>query len=630
MHFYFYMSSYVQKIDYKIYDLTSIIYNIFKEQENATYSVIVDIDEESIQTFGQWPWSRVINAELIAKINQLSPSGIGLNILSSEKDRTSPLSLHEFYQKHFNIEINLSQFPSELHDNDKLLSEVITNANVTLPIFMKDRFSSAKHCQKMRYKGNMFKEIKTSLSAGEVLCNHQFIQEGIKNFGFINAWSDSDGIFRRVPLFIKYKEEVFPSLALATLLSFYEAIEFPTEEETVLVNFSTPKPKIISALDILNGEVDKRDIQGKVLVLGSSIVGLRSMFHISSGEALTSSMIQAILIDNIVNDAFLLQPHRYKQINIVLSILLSFIVILLLSRKAYLAAVLFILILLVITMIALLGAYKSNLYISLGYLWVPFLSTIILFTLYHLRVVSQEQQEQEYLLIRQSKLASMGEMISLIAHQWRQPLSAINGTVLNMDIDHRKEKLDAEKFEAYLASIESTTAYLSKTINDFTDFFSKTKQAHIFNLKKVIHQAQNLSAFSKTENVSLIYRECEEIEVNGYPSELIQSLLVLFNNAIYICEEKIETIGEGKVYIDIKRSGNKAIVLVEDNGGGVAKKDMKKIFDPYFTTKEKHNGTGLGLYILRLIVEDSMNGKVSLHNGKEGAVFSIEIPLNMG
>jgi signal transduction histidine kinase len=223
----------------------------------------------------------------------------------------------------------------------------------------------------------------------------------------------------------------------------------------------------------------------------------------------------------------------------------------------------------------------------------------------------------------------MGTMISLIAHQWRQPLSSINGTVLNLDIDFRNEKLDSKRFDNYLNEIEQTTAYLSETISDFRDFFSQNKKSEEFELNKVIEQAQHLSALSKNDQIDVIYRTKETLTIDGFSSELVQSLLVLLNNAIYICKANISTIGRGEIFIDVFTENQKVRISVSDNGGGIAKKDIKKIFDPYFTTKDKHNGTGLGLYILKLIIEDSMNGKVSVKNGKKGAIFTLEIPIHL-
>ena len=272
-------------------------------------------------------------------------------------------------------------------------------------------------------------------------------------------------------------------------------------------------------------------------------------------------------------------------------------------------------------------AYENSIYISITYLWIPLLIISLIFLIYNLRVINKEQKEQETLLIRQSKLASMGEMISLIAHQWRQPLSAINGVVLQLDIDYRKEKLHPERLETHLDEIEKITAYLSRTIHDFTSFFAINKETVNFFVEDTITQAINLTSISSYKNIEITSNPKEIIELVGFKSELIQSLLVLLNNAIFACAKKsyLEEF-KGEIVIDTYRLKNHIYISVSDNAGGIPKEHLKKIFDPYFTTKEKSGGTGLGLYILKLIVEDSMNGKVLVKNGTQGAIFTLQIP----
>ncbi len=627
MYFYFYTSTYVKNLDHKMYDFTTIFLDKFKEHDGSTYSVVVDIDEKSIKDFGQWPWSRVIDAELINKISNMSPSAIGVNILFPEEDRLSPLAIQAFYQKYFNLNIDLKTLPLSLQDNDKILHQALEHANVTLPIYLQNDFPSAKHCATMSYRNNIFTKVKTSFELEELLCNHAVIQNKIQNFGFINAWSDDDGIFRRLPLFMQYQQEVFPSFALATLLSFDESLEVNQEEEMVLLNFSLNQPKVISASDVLNNQVHQSDFQGKIVIVGSSVVGLNLKHRTLHGRNISNSMIHAMLIDNLLSDTFLVQPEIYKHINMLLSLFFIFVVFQLFSRRNYLNIMILIIGVVIISTVFLMLMYLNQIYISIGYFWIPFISLFVFLLLYHLRVVDRERREQEVFLVRQSKLASMGEMISLIAHQWRQPLSSINGTVLNLDIDYRKQQLNALKFDTYLNDIESTTAYLSQTINDFSDFFSNNKKMQRFNIRHVLQQVEYLLSISLPKDITVIYELDEEIDLYGHSSELVQSLLVLINNAIFACVQNLEQIREGRIKVRVFREDKIAILLVEDNGGGIKKENIKTIFNPYFTTKEKHNGTGLGLYILKLIVEESMNGKVAVENGKEGAIFSIKIPM---
>jgi signal transduction histidine kinase len=278
----------------------------------------------------------------------------------------------------------------------------------------------------------------------------------------------------------------------------------------------------------------------------------------------------------------------------------------------------------------LFNAYLAGVYISIAYLWVPFLLFFTLILLYHIKFIEQEQQEQEKLLIRQSKLASLGEMISLIAHQWRQPLSSINGSVLNIDMNLRKQNLYSKELDKQLNEIEETTNYLSETIHDFTDFFLVNKEKETFYISEVIKQAQRLLALSNRKEVQIIYtKNRADIEITGYRSELVQSLLILLNNSVYACHENLDHHGQGEIIIDTYLKKELLSISVEDNGKGIDKKTMKKIFNPYFTTKNRQHGTGLGLYILKLIIENSMNGRIFVSNGEKGAIFTIEIPKNI-
>lgn len=628
VHVSIYQNDYLERIDHRIYDLTTSLVDLLEEKDEA-YSVVVDIDDESLEDYGQWPWPRVLDAELIKIIDSSQPIAIGVNILFPEVDRTSPSAIQEFYKTYLGLELSLSQFPEHLQDNDKLLHSAIVNANVTLPIHLQNKLNTKEHCDAMRYQENIFKDIEVSSSGNSLLCNDKVLQEGVENFGVINASKDSDGVFRRLPLFMRYKEQVFPSFALATILSFDPSREINTQEDTVLLNFTKESPKVISASRVLQGKFNPEDFKGKIVILSSSVVGLSVAYETPLSQMLSNGVVNALLIDNILSNSFLTQPKYTKKINLFISFVFLLIFYFLLSKKHYFYLSMLLVSLMFISLITLFFNYLNGIYISLGYLWVPLLGGLVLFVLYHLRALSQEQQEQEKLLIRQSKLASMGTMISLIAHQWRQPLSAINGTVLNLDIDFRNEKLDAPRFDHYLNEIEQTTAYLSETITDFRDFFSHSKESEKFELIKVIEQAKHLSLLSSEDAVDVLYRNKEEIIIDGFSSELVQSLLVLLNNAIYVCKSKLETIGRGKVWIDVRREDQKVFIMVSDNGGGIPKKNIKKIFDPYFTTKDKHNGTGLGLYILKLIVEDSMNGKVSVKNGKKGAIFTIQLPISI-
>jgi signal transduction histidine kinase len=627
IHLFFYNIEYTERVDYKFYDISSILFNQNGDKKSSTYSVVIDIDESSLQQLGQWPWPRVLDAQLIDSVYKLNPSAIGINILFSEQDRVSPIAIKDFYKNFYNINIGLKNLPSELKDNDKLLLDSIMKSGATLSTYFHNSTYTASHCQDLLYKNNIFSNIKTEFNAPALLCNYETIQNGVENFGFINAWEDSDGRLRRVPLFMEYRGNIFPSFALATLLSFDKYIKIDGSVNPILIDSSTRSPKVFSAIDILDGKVPKEEIQGKVVIIGSSVVGLNPIYITSNGKSISNSMINALVVDSILSNNILSQPEQYKMINIILSLLFSIAIMILFVQRQYLKIFILFLLAIIVSSLSLESGYLNNIYISIGYFWTPTLYLFMLFVLYYIVKIDREKQEQEKILIIQSKLASMGEMIALIAHQWRQPLSSINGVVINIDVDYRKNLLSSEQLDKHLNQIENTTAYLSKTINDFTDFFSKNKKSESFYIRDIIKQTEDLTVISSHKNIEIVYTESEEIMIEGYSSELIQSLLILLNNAIYACQKNLENVDHGKIMIHTFREKKSVVISIEDNGGGIDPKNIKRIFDPYFTTKNKENGTGLGLYILKLIVEDSMYGKVFVKNGENGAIFTIILPI---
>jgi len=334
VHFYFLKSEYTNKIDYKVYDMTTTFFSHLEEKSEA-YSVVIDIDDESLEQYGQWPWPRILDAELIKQINSFSPSAIGVNILFPEADRTSPSSIQRFYETYLGLELKLDEFPEYLRDNDKLLHDVITNANVTLPIYLKNGVTFPPHCDDMQYKNNKFEKLQPTLGGSALVCNHELIQEGVENFGFINASEDSDGVLRRIPLFMKYNQKVFPAFSLAMLWSFYEEFELETSEEMLLINFTKNKPELISASSLLNGEVAKDMLQGKVAVLASSVTGLNASYQTPMGEHVSNGMIHALLLENMLTQSYLVQPKYFKVVNVLLSFVTLLFLIFLSQRSTF-------------------------------------------------------------------------------------------------------------------------------------------------------------------------------------------------------------------------------------------------------------------------------------------------------
>jgi C4-dicarboxylate-specific signal transduction histidine kinase len=235
-----------------------------------------------------------------------------------------------------------------------------------------------------------------------------------------------------------------------------------------------------------------------------------------------------------------------------------------------------------------------------------------------------ETQAKTRILHHQNKLISMSEMMENIAHQWRQPLSQINSAVLVIDdLLYEKEVKDSV-IEEKLLEIESLTKYMSKTIDDFKDFFNQNKSKEYFNLQDLVEKSIYIVRGTlKSHNIEIQSEIDKSIRCYGYPSELQQVIVVILNNAKDMFLSR--NIFRPKIEIDVEQKEGGIQINICDNGGGIDENIREKIFEPYFTTKHKSQGTGLGLYISKMIIEESMEGSLDLSVNKYGACFHIQI-----
>ncbi len=233
--------------------------------------------------------------------------------------------------------------------------------------------------------------------------------------------------------------------------------------------------------------------------------------------------------------------------------------------------------------------------------------------------------ENEYLLMQQSKLATMGEMIGHIAHQWRQPLAQLGGVFMNLDAAYEFNELDRAYFKDKLKDGNELIKYMSNTIEDFRNFFVPNCIQEKFELAKYIQSAVNIiqAAFTYHHIKLEIISPKEPLFISGYPSEFSQVILNLLDNAKDILIER--EITDPKVIIETTLKDNSICISIKDNAGGIDEEVLDKIFDIYFSTKIDKGGSGLGLYMSKLIIENKGMGKISASNTKLGANFSISI-----
>jgi C4-dicarboxylate-specific signal transduction histidine kinase len=229
-------------------------------------------------------------------------------------------------------------------------------------------------------------------------------------------------------------------------------------------------------------------------------------------------------------------------------------------------------------------------------------------------------RDKDHMLIKQSRQAAMGEMIQNIAHQWRQPLNSIGVIIQNIEDAYEYNELTQEYLTEKIAKVMGMVTYMSRTIDDFRNFFKPNKEKQSFLLKEPVNQVVSLveGAF-RNNNIQLLTEINSNKMVNGYENEFSQVLLNLLNNAKEIHIDR--KTANAWVKVMVTEESGKHHVYVKDNGGGIVPGVEEKIFEPYFTTREM--GTGLGLYMAKTIVENSMGGKLTAYNDQQGAIFEI-------
>ena len=254
----------------------------------------------------------------------------------------------------------------------------------------------------------------------------------------------------------------------------------------------------------------------------------------------------------------------------------------------------------------------------------------------------------EWIMIQQSKMAAMGEILGAIAHQWRQPLNALGLIVQNIRDAHTHGQLDSAGIDMSVEKAMSHVRHMSHTIDDFRHFFQQDKERTVFDTMLAAGNVLSLfsaqleandidflltggapgSTFYRTEDITA----CPESAISGFQNEFEHVIFNLISNSREAIIEKRQRgntpEGErGLISIDFHLYGGKVVIEVGDNGTGIVANVLERIFEPYYTTKDQSKGTGLGLYMSKVIIEDHMQGRLTARNGNSGAIFTIEIPV---
>ena len=245
-----------------------------------------------------------------------------------------------------------------------------------------------------------------------------------------------------------------------------------------------------------------------------------------------------------------------------------------------------------------------------------------------------KNNEKNKILFQQNKMAAMGEMIENIAHQWRQPLSVITTIASSLKLKKEYGTIEDKDYEESMVHIIETANYLSNTIDDFRYYFSPNKDKNLFNTKALINRCVKITSIDFTNKNIKIVENVEELTIFSYENELIQVIINILNNAKYELE-KIIDIENRVIFIDLYKENNFLIIKIKDSAGGIKEDIIDRIFEPYFTTKHKSNGTGIGLYMCEEIIVKHIGGKIQVLNEKYnyedknfiGALFKISIPI---
>lgn len=242
--------------------------------------------------------------------------------------------------------------------------------------------------------------------------------------------------------------------------------------------------------------------------------------------------------------------------------------------------------------------------------------------------VAQEivkNRDKEQLLVQKSRFIALGEMISNIAHQWRQPLSELSSILMSMKFKHKMEQLDEQTMNTKATEAEKVIEFMSHTIDDFSNFFMPKKDRHEFSVISSVESVMTIiSSALKNNDIQVEIKIDQSLKLNTFQNEYEQVVLNIISNAKdVLIFNKIKT-----PYIKIEAVKNNDLVelYIEDNGGGIKTSPKNKIFEPYFTTKEDSDGTGIGLYMSKIIVDKNMYGKLRVNNTKEGARFEVIVP----
>ncbi len=235
----------------------------------------------------------------------------------------------------------------------------------------------------------------------------------------------------------------------------------------------------------------------------------------------------------------------------------------------------------------------------------------------------EKNKQHQLVILQQSRHAQMGEMISMIAHQWRQPLNNLSMIIQGASLKHKLGKFNDELMKKLSNDAQKQIMQMSQTIDDFRYFFKQDKLEKEYSINTtILHMLELLKPVLKQENIAVETHFENDITIKGFSNKLGQALINILNNAKDALVEN-NSVKNKIITVVLKKELDNVVIVIEDNAGGIKDDIIDHIFDPYFSTKDEKNGTGLGLYMSKNIIEEHCHGKLSVENGSNGAIFEI-------
>lgn len=665
------------QLDAKFYDRLS---HSFSSDKTPDSTIVVEIDDKSLEAFGQWPWPRMITSELVNTIADAQPSALVFDIVFSEKDHSSPDTLKEFYHTLLGLDIKINGLPEALESNDKLLSSAMNRTVSILPVFAgNDAMGSSCYLPNPVYQSSAaFSQQLDNIDS--LVCSLPLFQQHAQGSGHIHAIADKDGILRRLPLFVRHNSSLIPTLGMSAVATVeHSSIQthpisplagemgialsshrfwIDRYAEGLLHFYPLDQYHRVSVYDLLHGNVDPRILKDKIVFIGSTALGLDTRHIISDGTMRPGVFVHATLAENLLHDDLYVQPQIYRYLAIIVSFILASILLFWMNCKRYLHVVILFIIVSLSSFAFTYLFWRYHIYISIGYFVVPLFSFLFVLGLLMFVIdyrntkkfiadmqkaaeqkqrlstaLKQSESELEYqktMLYQQSKLAAMGEMIDNIAHQWKQPLNMLGVIIQDTEYDYRSGKVDDAYMHTMSAESMEQIMFMSQTIEDFRNFVKPDRGDAPFDLNQAVSESLNLlCGMFDAHNVMIdVAYSDEALNVYGSISEFKQVIINLLHNARDALDESKPS--SPKITIRLFMEGSHAVLSVQDNGGGIPEQVIQRVFEPYFTTKEEGKGSGIGLYMSYAIIRTKMGGTINVSNQEGGALFRIAIPLYSG